>query len=363
MLITDYVNKLKSDNEFFKFQIENKTKDVIHNLYKYYKLLPKEYVKKYIYHIKEDHKENPLATLYIESELGAPLRQIELIKQLENNGYTLKNKSVLDIGCSNGALLLACHDAGANKIVGVDIDENRINSAKMLIGDKKIDLLTLDIVQHDLPEEYISFDIILATDVLEHVSDVKQFFCKIKRHLSQHNDDSFAYVSVFNKFCFHNIISEPHYNVPGMILLDYADAKNLWYHVRSKLNSTLEYEVFHWHTFEEYAEFCDNWGLELLPLGDYSNIEHSDIFTEDFKNKIDQFNSELKERIDNLLAANEFKIKLKDRLTLYCDEFSEDHHNYNGSHDNALYLYLKYYMQPMLMIIKNKRGHNGITQV
>ncbi len=179
-LLISYVDKLKEDNTYFKSQISKRTNKVIDELCKHYKLIPKEYVKKYINHIKADHFENPLATLYIEAVLGAPLRQIELIKKLENHGFIFKNKTVLDIGCANGSLLLACYNAGAKKLVGIDIAAHHIEDAKMIIGKKNIDLLTIDITTQDLPEEYKPFNIILSTDVLEHVADVKQFFLKIK---------------------------------------------------------------------------------------------------------------------------------------------------------------------------------------
>ena len=108
--------------------------------------------------------------------MGAPLRQLELIKNLEKCDYEIRDKNVLDIGCSNGALLLACMKWGANRLVGIEIDKNRLRSAKELIGKRKVDLLQLDIVCQALPERYGTFDVIFCTDVIDHVSDIEKFF-------------------------------------------------------------------------------------------------------------------------------------------------------------------------------------------
>ena len=46
-----------------------------------------------------------------------------------------------------------------------------------------------------------------------------------------------------------NIFKEPHYGVPGMILLPFEDARNLWHEVRGKYNSKVEYTVYHWPSY------------------------------------------------------------------------------------------------------------------
>ena len=72
---------------------------------------------------------------------------------------------------------------------------------------------------------------------------------------------------VSNKNNFANIKSEPHYNIPGMILLEHSKAKILWYNIRKKVNSTLEYEVYNWYSFSEYETMANLAGLEVFVWG------------------------------------------------------------------------------------------------
>ncbi len=66
-----------------------------------------------------------------------------------------KNETVLDIGTNNGALLLAAHQKGATKLIGVDIQEEAIQVAEKNMKHHKIDevnLITGDVCDIDLPK-------------------------------------------------------------------------------------------------------------------------------------------------------------------------------------------------------------------
>ena len=58
------------------------------------------------------------------------------------------NKSVLDIGCNSGALLLYAHHNGANRLIGVDIHEDALKTAK-----KNLEMYAKDYELHCCPIE------------------------------------------------------------------------------------------------------------------------------------------------------------------------------------------------------------------
>ncbi len=87
---------------------------------------------------------------------------------------TLKNKRLLDIGCATGFLLQEAQSLGAT-VYGVDISEWSVEQAKKSMPDTRIYCGQLD---QALEEKYFNedfFDIIIGTDVVEHVNDVKTF--------------------------------------------------------------------------------------------------------------------------------------------------------------------------------------------
>jgi len=346
----EYVHRLKHDHEFFMSELSDNAETLVKNYLRYYQIVPEAYIRRYLSNIKKYHTRNPLATLYIESELGAPLRMRELIRTLRNEGYDVNGKTVLDIGCSNGALLLACHEHGAAELIGVDIDEGRLNSGKLLVGEKNITLLNIDILSADLPLQYGPFDSIFATDVLEHVGDPHLFFVRLKRLLSS-ADGSFAFLSLFNRYYFENIRSEPHYNVPGMILLEHDTARELWNEVRDAMHSTLDYEIGHWHSFEEYAVMADNVGLELTLFGKctFETTLH------DYPKTIADFRRDVWQRIEGLPASDRSKQSLNAALSAYCDMYDQDHCRYAMGTCDKSALVNKYYRQPLYMLCRHRQ--------
>jgi len=349
----DYLERLKNDNAFLREELATNIEKVVDSCCEFYQCIPKYYVRNYIEHIKEEHSENPLAMLYVESELGGPLNQIQLINALQQCGYTVANKSVLDIGCSNGALLLACYQLGAKKLIGVDIDSSRLQSAKKLIGNKPIEVLPIDICTQDLPETSRSFEAIFSTDVLEHVTAAQDVFLKIKNYLSNSSKENFAYISVYNKYYFNNILSEPHYSIPGLILLSQDNAREIWHKLRCHYNSQLEYEVCEWFTFWEYQAMAHKAGLVVEPFVNSDYINSLDMREESYQRSIESLCDAVNQGIADLPLSERDKGKIAEVITRYRDEFMRDHAGVEPSFESKSYIYMKYYAQPLQMIIRH----------
>lgn len=76
-------------------------------------------------------------------------------------------KSVLDFGCGYGAMSRRAAEGGAARVVGVDIDSNRIRLARELVKGDGIIFYDTDVANVE-----DSFDLILTKDTFEHVEDI-----------------------------------------------------------------------------------------------------------------------------------------------------------------------------------------------
>jgi 2-polyprenyl-3-methyl-5-hydroxy-6-metoxy-1,4-benzoquinol methylase len=331
-------------------------KKVIKALRIKYSLVNTLYIESYINHIFKDHLDNPLAALYIESELGAPKRQLQLVNRLDKCGYVIKNKKCLDIGCSNGALALACSKFGASDVLGIDISEDRLKRAMELCESTPVRFENLDILEQPINE---TFDVIFSTDVLEHIPDPGKLFHQIYIHLDK-KTAAFAYFSLFNKYLMNNILNEPHYGVPGMILMPYEEAKKLWYEVRDDYKSKLDYEVYHWYSYWEYSQMAEKASLEMTPLYDEFTISSSVNLIKDEKKISQKFEADFKKKIEASPIPSKYRGIIKGYVNAYLEEFRQDHTGLSTLEDKKKikYLFLKYYAQPLMMILK--RGNYAI---
>lgn len=110
--------------------------------------------------------------------LGRYKNVINLLKQ---EFGSLDNKIILDIGCGDGVLSYFLSKEGA-KVYGIDYSDIAINFAK-----EKCKGMNINFVQgsaYDLDYEDNTFDIVVSSDVIEHLEDVSQYLSEIKRVIS-----------------------------------------------------------------------------------------------------------------------------------------------------------------------------------
>lgn len=109
-----------------------------------------------------------------------------IIPYLESAGVPVKGASVIEIGSAEGGNLCAMAEHGAAELVGTDIAEVRLESARQIA-----DLLGLDITysSHDVIYQPIQkewtghFDVALLRDVIEHLDDAEIALRNIRRVL------------------------------------------------------------------------------------------------------------------------------------------------------------------------------------
>lgn len=89
----------------------------------------------------------------------------------ENN---VREKSVLELGCGNGSLLVHMQRWNPSRLVGVDLGDSVISARRNLAG---VDTKKVEIIQQDLTK-FIStgFDIVYCIGVLHHLAEPKAGF-------------------------------------------------------------------------------------------------------------------------------------------------------------------------------------------
>lgn len=85
-------------------------------------------------------------------------------------GIEVTGRSVLDFGCHDGAVTVDYLDAGADEVVGVDIDKSAIERARDLYGRAGLTFVNSSPETIPLPDD--KFDVVISYDVFEHVNNV-----------------------------------------------------------------------------------------------------------------------------------------------------------------------------------------------
>ena len=111
-------------------------------------------------------------------------KEREMIKFLKKYDLLpLQDKTILEIGCGTGQNLIEFIRMGANpkNIIGNDLLENRISTAKKLLP-QEVELICDDASTLDLPDN--SFDIILQSTVFTSILD-DELQIKIANHMCE----------------------------------------------------------------------------------------------------------------------------------------------------------------------------------
>lgn len=146
----------------------------------------------------------------------------------------------IDIGCGFGGAVVAAGKAGL-KAAGIELDETRIEAAKALCTDNKVDahIHRINIYDEDF-SNLGKFNIITSLNVVEHVDDVRKFVSKLINSLEP---GGCLYIEVPNPRSIDIVNSEPHYKLPLLSLLDYETAKSFFQSRPDKDIWKMGYEV------------------------------------------------------------------------------------------------------------------------
>jgi len=125
------------------------------------------------YYDKEYHSEYTKSALLKDYSLRSRLHFFQ-------THCVTKNARVLDYGCGTGAILTGLKDINKNGSYGVDVSESAIEFAKSKFADYKWKRVSIGDV---LPFSDASFDVVLSSEVIEHVFDVDAYLKELHRVL------------------------------------------------------------------------------------------------------------------------------------------------------------------------------------
>jgi ubiquinone/menaquinone biosynthesis C-methylase UbiE len=159
-----------------------------------------------------------VATLWREYAASRPVAAAELRQllgaQTGRDGW--RGVRVLDLGCGDGAIAQSFAEAGA-RVAALDLDPWRVeNSRRRADAAPGAHFAVLAADGHRLPFARGAFDLVLLSDLIEHVKDPARVLDEVVRVL---RPGGAAYLSIPNRLSIVNLISDPHYNVPAVGLL------------------------------------------------------------------------------------------------------------------------------------------------
>jgi ubiquinone biosynthesis O-methyltransferase len=105
-------------------------------------------------------------------------RYKNMVQLVKNELRNIQNKNILDVGCGDGVLSYFFAREGAD-VSGLDYSAIAIAFAKERTKKYSIDFRQGS--AYELPFEDNSFDIVISSDVIEHLEDVSLYLSEIKR--------------------------------------------------------------------------------------------------------------------------------------------------------------------------------------
>jgi SAM-dependent methyltransferase len=173
-----------------------------------------------------------------------------------------RGKRVLDVGSAYGGFLVAAAHAGARGLVGLDVDPKLLDLARLLLADHQVEaqLEVADITDTTLPDRLGTFDIVFCNDVLEHVQDLDSTARNLAGLLKTKGR---LFLEIPNGMAIPYIESDGHYKLPGITLLDHAEAER-WF--RAFYEDQYGYNTWFYAPVDYYLALFSRTGVTLRLL-------------------------------------------------------------------------------------------------
>lgn len=159
---------------------------------------------------------------------------------------------ILDVGCGDAGVPIAFAEAGA-RAAGIEPHEPSVRRGRVRAEEHGVDVDLRHGIAEELPYPDASFDLVLLDNVLEHVGDRRRTLTEIHRVL---RPQGVLYVVTPKPFALHSLWRDPHYDLPGLVLL--PRRVQVWYFEKVRGAGAGAYGV---------GRIPTRWGLRRLLKG------------------------------------------------------------------------------------------------
>lgn len=285
-----------------------------------------------VYDLFKSGKDSAMYQTYVNYALSTNERGETLVSNLSKY-IKLNRKSYLDIGTAYGGYIVAFATNGCKQYFGFDIDERLVKICKMNLAENGLDdtcVIEYNIC-NSLPTilKYRKFDIITCVDVMEHVMDV---FSAIEHIKSLIANGGYLYLEIPNRYNVNNIISDPHFGLYGITLLErnlaieyfkYMNGKNYMvgdyydlayfislfpkkYYQIEIMQENIDFEMLY-NIFNNEVELKHKSKINDLPI----SIELKNELLDKFEFHIKNYKKQLKKRDTNYFYIQSWKLLIR----------------------------------------------------
>ncbi|KKG11023.1 bifunctional 2-polyprenyl-6-hydroxyphenol methylase/3-demethylubiquinol 3-O-methyltransferase UbiG [Methanosarcina sp. 2.H.A.1B.4] len=280
-------------------------------------------------------KGSPMYETYVNYALGTNMRGDILAKELSNH-IPLADRSYVDIGTAYGGFMVAFAKMGCKNVFGMEIDDRLVNICRLNLQENGLNpesVIRYDICQPLQGKLKRKFDVITCTDVLEHVLDVPS---TINNIIALAANGSHIYLEIPNRYHVNNVLSDPHFGLFGITLLDRDDAMEYF-----NMERKGEYLVGDYYNLDYFLSFFPTKFFEVVNISNpVLPVTSDELFLNEVKNAY-------LEKVSNLSISDKLKGILIERFDQYII-------NYTAQMDNPDLN--SYYVQSWKLIIYKKKG-------
>jgi ubiquinone/menaquinone biosynthesis C-methylase UbiE len=208
-------------------------------------------------------RDDPLFGHWVEATGPGNYRAGQRIARELTTICSLSGKRVLDVGCGVGGALVSLTLAGA-ECTGIDVDADRLKLCRKRLELHGQDAVTLCGDAYHLPFDDASFDIVICTDVLEHVSNRARLISEYSRVL---RSGGILYLAFPNLLSIRNAMRDPHYHLFGVTLLPLPFAR--WY---TRLRRGKKYDVEILPVSPIVARLCKRHGIAAFDVSSSERV-------------------------------------------------------------------------------------------
>lgn len=179
-----------------------------------------------------------------------------------NNNKNIKELNILDVGCGDGNITFPLSTLECN-VTSFDMDEELINSVKRKIEQNKIKNITIKVENCYTFEDDKIYDVIIASEIFEHLSDPVKFINKIKRNMA---DGSYFIITIPNGYGIWDLSIMTFYYLKNKLFKIIGRNYDLRYDININEDPHSE-ERLHGHiqkyTKNEFIDSIENLGFNL----------------------------------------------------------------------------------------------------